>query len=160
MKKALVMLIAAISIVLTAQAQSPVRWRTTVKMTSETEGVVTIKALISDGWHLYGLQMPEGGPKPTSFDFSGSNGIKTDGEIRPSESPIEQVDPLFGKKLSWWDRNVAFTQNFILIDKKDARVKVSISYMSCNGESCTPPKSESVSAPIPEYNPSQLTHQK
>lgn len=160
MKRLIAILFAVIALAMTSEAQSPVRWRAFVKMTSPSEGIITLKAIISDGWHLYGMQMPESGPKPTSFDFSDSSGIKTSGEIEPSEAPIEKVDPLFGKKLSWWDHDVTFTQAFTLTDKKNARANISIRYMSCNGESCTPPKAESVSAPVPEYNPSQLTHHK
>lgn len=156
MKKIFTFLIVVMAIGMTMTAQSPVRWRTSVTMTSPTEGEITIKALISDGWHLYGLEMPQGGPKATRFDFSDSQGIEIEGKIQPSESPIEQMDPLFGKKLSWWDRNVTFTQRFTLKERKDARVKVSISYMSCNGGSCTPPRTESITTTIPEYNPSQL----
>ncbi|MDE5568972.1 MAG: protein-disulfide reductase DsbD N-terminal domain-containing protein [Muribaculaceae bacterium] len=160
MKKALFLLIALMTITFATEAQSPVRWRTSVRMTSPTEGEISIKALISEGWHLYALEMPAGGPKATSFDFSGSTGISLDGAIQPSESPITQMDPLFGKTLSWWDRNVTFTQRFTLKERKDARVKVSIYFMSCNGGTCTPPKTETITTIIPEYNPSELNHSK
>lgn len=160
MKKTLFIILTAILVSLSAAAQSPIRWRASVKMTSQTEGIITIKALISDGWHLYGFEMPTGGPKPTRFDFSNSDGIEIEGDIKPSESPIYQMDPLFGKRLSWWDRNVIFTQRFKLKNKKEgkeSRMNVSVSFMSCNGESCTPPKTESMSVVIPQYNPSQIT---
>lgn len=150
------MLIAAMAFTFAAQAQSPVRWRTSVKMISSAEGEISVKALISEGWHLYAFEMPDGGPKPTRFDFSGCVGIKLDGDIRPSESPITQMDPLFGKTLSWWDRNVTFTQRFTVDDRKDARVRVSITFMCCNGGTCTPPKTETITTIIPEYNPSEL----
>ena len=75
MKKIFTFLIVVMAIGMTMTAQSPVRWRTSVTMTSPTEGEITIKALISDGWHLYGLEMPQGGPKATRFDFSDSQGI-------------------------------------------------------------------------------------
>lgn len=157
MKKAVLMLFAIMAISFVSAAQSPVRWRTSVKMTSPTEGEISIKALISEGWHLYALEMPEGGPKPTRFDFSECTGIEIDGDIRPSVAPITQMDPLFGKNLSWWDKNVTFTQQFTLKDRKEARVKISISFMSCNGGTCTPPRTETISTTIPEYNPSDLT---
>ena len=57
-----------------AQTVQPVKWRISVKMTSKTEGVVTIRAIVGQGWHLYGLDIPKGGPKPTSFNFSKSEG--------------------------------------------------------------------------------------
>ncbi len=160
MKKALTLFLVFASIALISAAQSPVRWRTSVKMTSPTEGEITIKALITDGWHLYAFDMPEGGPKPTRFDFSDCVGIALEGSPKPSEAPIVQMDPLFGKNLSWWDRNVTFTQRFTLKNRKEARVKVSISFMSCNGGTCTPPRTETITTTIPEYNPSELHHPK
>ena len=38
--------------VASAQAPKHVTWRLTVKMTSATEGVMTLKAVIEPGWHL------------------------------------------------------------------------------------------------------------
>ena len=157
MKKALTMLFVLIIFAFAAEAQSSVRWRTSVKMTSQTEGEIVIKALISEGWHLYALEMPDGGPKPTHFDFSECVGINLDGDIHPSEAPASQMDPLFGKNLSWWAHNVTFKQRFTIKDRKNARVKVSISFMSCNGDTCTPPKTETITTTIPEYNPAELT---
>ena len=160
MKKALILLFAVFAVAFASVAQSPVRWRASVKMTSPTEGEITIKALISEGWHLYGFEMPDRGLKPTRFDFSDSVGIRLDGDVKPSEAPIVQMDPLFGKNLSWWDRNVTFTQQFTLKERKEARVRVAISFMSCNGGTCTPPKTETITTTIPEYNPSELNTNK
>lgn len=157
MKKYLLCLLAAVFMALGMAAQSPVRWRISIRMTSPTEGELDIKALISDGWHLYGFDMPDGGPKPTRFDFADCLGVQFNGDIRPSESPIVQYDPLFGKKLSWWDRNVIFSRPFTVSDRKDARIKVSVTFMSCNGGTCTPPRTETITTDIPQYNPSQLS---
>lgn len=156
MKKLLLLIFVALAFAFTSNAQSVVRWRTSVKMTSPSEGQIVIKALISEGWHLYAFDMPEGGPKATKIDFSDSRGITIDGEIRPSEAPVVKMDPLFGKNLSWWDRNVSFTQNFTVNDRNDSSIKVSITYMCCNGGSCTAPKTETMTASIPDYNPSEL----
>ena len=160
MKKALFLMLTFVVLAFAAEAQSPVRWRTSVRMSSPTEGEITIKALISEGWHLYGFDMPEGGPKSTRFDFSDCIGISLEGSIRPSEQPITQMDPLFGKKLSWWDRNVTFTQRFKVENSKDARIKIDIYFMSCNGGTCTPPRTETITTTIPAYNPSELNSRK
>lgn len=160
MKKALLLLMAIAAMAIASSAQSPVRWRASVNMTSPDEGEIVVKALIDDGWHLYGFDMPDGGPKPTRFDFSASTGIELNGEIRPSEKPIVRMDPLFGKNLSWWDRNVNFTQRFSVIDKENGVIRISITFMSCNGGTCTPPRTETISAPIPQYDPSRLTPRK
>lgn len=131
-------------------AQSPaVRWRTAVKMTSATEGTVTVRALVGQGWHLYGFDMPDGGPKPTVFDFSKSTGVEFVGDIAASSSPVEAVDPLFKTTLQWWDSNVAFTRKFKVTDPSAARIGLSIRYMACDGNRCMPPKTENISVAVP-----------
>ena len=62
------MLLAGIVSALAAQGDNPVRWRTIVKAGADGNGTVTFRALISPGWHLYGLELPEGGPKATNFE--------------------------------------------------------------------------------------------
>ncbi len=131
-------------------AQSPIRWRMIVKMTSPTEGTVTVKALLSDGWHLYGFDMPKGGPKPTTFDFSESTGIKLVGEPEPSVKPVMKDDKQFGEKLSQWESNVTFVQRFKLTGKGGV-VKLGIRYMGCNDATCMPPRTENFSTPEPEF---------
>lgn len=160
MKKLVSLILIVIAFAFAASAQTPVRWRTSISMTSPTEGVITCKALISTGWHLYGLEMPQGGPRATTFDFSGCRGVSIEGKVTPSTAPIEQMDPLFGKTLTWWDRNVSFSVPFKVTDRDEAAVKIVIGYMCCNGGSCTRPQSESVTIPIPEYNPNQLSTKK
>ena len=79
MKKYLIALVAVMAVVIGAAASQPVKWRTSVRMTSPTEGTVTVRAIIPEGFHLYGMSMPEGGPKATSLDFTGSRGITLTG---------------------------------------------------------------------------------
>lgn len=127
----------------------PIRWRTIINTTGENSGTVTFKALIAPGWHLYALDLPEGGPKPTTFDLSASEGVKFTGKIQPSRKPLKVEDAMFGMTLQWWDTNVEFTVPFKLEKgAKDPKIFCKIGYMTCDGESCRPPKTESITAPI------------
>ncbi len=47
-----------------------------VKATGPNQGTVTFRALIEKGWHLYGLELPKDGPKPTEFNLEGSKDIE------------------------------------------------------------------------------------
>lgn len=127
---------------------NPVRWRSFVKTAPDGTGSVTLKALIAPGWHLYDLDIPEGGPKATSFDFSDSKGVEFTGKIKPARSPLSVNDPLFGMTLSWWDANIKFTVPFKITDKSSATIDCKISFMSCDGNSCRPPKTERISIPV------------
>lgn len=126
-----------------ASAQNPIRWRVTTKMTSETEGVLTVHALVTEGWHLYGTTLPTGGPKPTTLDFAASKGIRFIDNFTPSAKPVEKEDAMFGIKLNYWTSNVTFTRKFKLTGKKtDALISGKITYMGCNDETCLPPRTE------------------
>ncbi len=147
-KKYTVLLIAVITAFMTMAQTPAIRWRTQVRMQNATEGTVTFRALIAEGWHLYGLTLPQGGPRPTQFDLSGSTGIEFTGPVRPERAPVSVDDPLFDMTLTWWDSNIAFTVPFRVTDAATARINAKITYMVCDGNSCMPPKTESIAAPV------------
>ena len=127
-----------------AMAQSPIKWRTSLKMTGNAEGTIMMKAIVTDGWHLYGTNLPKGGPKSTTFDFAQSSDIEFIGAPVPSEKPIEIYDKMFDLKLNWWAANVTFTQRFKVTGNSPA-IKGTITYMGCNDETCMPPRKEKIS---------------
>src|SRR5476651_2747933 len=55
-----------------AQIEAPVKWSYAAKKTSPTEAVVFLKATIESGWHIYSLNVKDGGPIKTSFTFTPS----------------------------------------------------------------------------------------
>ena len=126
-----------------AQTARPIRWRMTVKMTSETEGVATVRAVVEPGWHLYGTSVPEGGPKATRFTLTGSTGVEATGDIEPSVAAKTVQDPVFGMELTWWDSNVAFSLPF-KVTEPDASLSVTVNFMGCNDETCLPPSLETL----------------
>lgn len=144
MKRILLIFCAIIIAAVSLSAQNAIRWRMTVKMTSDTEGVVTLRALVADGWHLYGTSLPENGPKPTVFSFDGSTGVKFTGTLTPSRKPLTVDDKMFGMKLNWWDANVEFSRNFKLVKKEGAKIVADIDFMGCNDKTCLPPKKQTL----------------
>ena len=127
-------------------------WTSNVKMTSATEGEIIIKVSIADGWHLYGTNLPKGGPKPTAFDFSGSRGIKLTGVIKASASPTEKFDSMFNLKLSYWTGTVTFRQKFKVTNAANASVAGTVTYMGCNDNTCSPPAKYTFSKAVKKIN--------
>lgn len=127
---------------LNAQIVQPVQWSSQIQMTSDTEGYVEFNAAISKGWHMYALQLPEGGPRPTSFVFSEVSGVEFTDEITPSRAPIEKVDMIFHLRLGWWDADVSFRRNFKLTDTSGCKIEGYVEYQGCNDQSCIPPTKE------------------
>lgn len=66
-----------------AQMVTPVKWSVDSRMTSDTDGEILFSASIEERWHLYGLSLPDGGPKPTSVTYDRLDGVELVGELTP-----------------------------------------------------------------------------
>lgn len=145
-------IISAAAIALTAA--HPVKWRMTARLGADGAGVLTVKASIAPGWHLYSTTPVGGGPRPTVIDLSQSQGIKITGQLTPSAKPIEKLDANFGVKLGYWEGSVTFTAPFTLTAPREkASAKATVSYMACDDNTCAPPKKiEITSAVLPPKN--------
>ncbi|MBO4995035.1 MAG: hypothetical protein J6C78_03610 [Muribaculaceae bacterium] len=126
----------------------PITWSVNVKMTSEKEGVVIMKAHMLPGWHLYGFDLPEGGPKSTTIDLSASKGVKFIDAVTPDRKPIKLHDAMFDVDLTMWEGTIAFRRKFKVLDMSKAVIAGTINYMGCNDQTCLPPQSEKISKPI------------
>lgn len=137
-----------IGIATASDAIEPVRWRSFVQPSSDGSYTLTFRALIAPGWHLYALEMPEDGPKPTVFNLDNSTGVEFIGKLEPLRKPLKVFDPLFDMELSWWDSNIEFAIPFKVTDPATARIKAQIIFMTCDGNTCRPPKTENISIPV------------
>lgn len=151
MKKYIVLLVAVIAMAFSASAQEVVQWTHSVKMTSATEGVVTFTGVIDNGWHVYGLEIPDGGPKPTTFDFSKSTGVTMTGTVTAEPKPVSVFDKAFNMNLQWWANNVTFSQKFKVTDSASAKIIVTLRYMACNDANCMPPKRKTFEIDVPAF---------
>lgn len=73
------------------QIEEPIKWTQRVDMTSSDEGTMIFSASIDRGWHMYGLKLPDDGPRPTRFTFDKLEGVELVGDIVPSRAAHEQV---------------------------------------------------------------------
>lgn len=132
----------AFTCIATAQLQTPITWTTSLEMISEDEGEIKFDAEIEDGWHLYALTLPEGGPNPTKIIFDTLEGVELLGDVIPSVPATETVDMVFNLKLGWWASNVSLVQKFKAIDGANYKIAGKITFQGCNDESCIPPSKE------------------
>lgn len=145
MKRYLLAIIATLAVISGVHAQilKPVTWNSSVEMNDERNGRLIFKASIDEGWHLYGIDIPDGGPNPTTFTFDKVEGMTLNGDITPSRKPHEQVDMVFHLKLNWWEDKVDFYQDFTLNEPNGAYlVEASVRFQGCNDGSCIPPSTE------------------
>lgn len=123
-----------------AQIVTPVKWNKTIKMTDGKNGVLTFNATIDQGWHMYAMNIPDGGPVPLSVDWK-TQGVKLVGQLTPSKAPYKVHDKTFDMDLTWWTGNVSLSQKFT-VTGKEYQIGGTVRSMACNDETCTPPANE------------------
>ena len=121
-----------------AQIESPVKWAYGAKRISATEAVIFLRATIDDGWHIYSLNVKDGGPIKTSFTFPASKDYTLVGT--PSEpTPLSKYEPSFKMDVTYFEKTVTFQQKIKLKTTGATVVKGSLEYETCNDRKCLPP---------------------
>jgi DsbC/DsbD-like thiol-disulfide interchange protein len=148
MKKVLLLVIAlVITTGAFAQIEAPVKWSYAAKKLNGTEAVVFLKATIQKGWHIYAMNVKDGGPIKTSFTFSPSREYSLIG--KPSEpAPFTKYEKSFSMNVSYFENSVVFQQKIHLKSPKAAVVKGKLEYMTCNDMKCLPPEDLDFSIPL------------
>ncbi len=116
-----------------------VSWSHSVEDKSPTEKVIVFSATIKGDWHLYGTDLPSGGPTPTSLIVDKIAGAQLVGKLTASKKPIEKHDPNFDMMLRFYSGQVSFRQTLRITDPKAFAFSGAIRYMVCNDEQCLPP---------------------
>jgi DsbC/DsbD-like thiol-disulfide interchange protein len=148
MKKILILIaLMAAGISTYAQIESPVKWSYAAKRVSSTEAVVFLRATIQDGWHIYSLNVKDGGPIKTSFTFDPSKSYNPEGQ--PSEpTPITRYEKAFSMNVSYFEKTVTFQQKIKLKSADVSVIKGKLEYMTCNDQKCLPPEDLDFSIPL------------
>jgi hypothetical protein len=120
-----------------AQIETPVKWSYAAKKINPKEAVVSIKATINDGWHIYAQNMKDGGPVKTSFTFLPSKQYSLTGKTTEPQ-PISHFEKSFNMDVSYFEKMVIFQQK-IKLKAAQTIVKGSLAYMVCNDHKCLPP---------------------
>ena len=128
-----------------AQILTPVKWKITLDDSDSSVKTLLFSAKLEKGWHLYDMNLPDGGPIPTSFNFETLKGAKALGSPVPSKKATTVYDEQFEMNLSWYAQEVSFSQQIEVTDPKAFKVDGYVEYMACNDENCLPPEKESFS---------------
>lgn len=116
-----------------------VTWSRSVEDKSPTEKVLVFIATVKDPWHLYGTELPKGGPTPTHLLVDKIEGAELVGGLTSTQKPIEKYDPNFEMTLRFFSGKVTFRQKIRITDPKKFAFVGAIRYMACNDEQCLPP---------------------
>lgn len=133
-------MLALIALVAQAQILTPVKWK--IKLDDKggaPENEIVFTATADKGWHLYDMNLPEGGPVSTSFTFETLNGAELIGQPVPSVKPTTVYDEQFAMNLRWYPGTVSFTQKLKVTDPAKFKAEGEVEFMACNDETCLPP---------------------
>ena len=131
-------MLALIALVAQAQILTPVKWKIDDKGGAPEKEIV-FTATADKGWHLYDMNLPEGGPVSTSFTFETLNGAELIGQPVPSVKPTTVYDEQFAMNLRWYPGTVSFIQKLKVTDPAKFKVEGEVEFMACNDETCLPP---------------------
>lgn len=133
-------LLAIFTLMAQAQILTPVKWK--IKLDDKNgaaEKEITFTATADKGWHLYDMNLPEGGPISTSFTFETLTGAETIGQPTASATPATVFDEQFQMDLRWYAGSVTFTQKIKVTDAAKFKAEGAVEFMACNDETCLPP---------------------
>jgi thiol:disulfide interchange protein len=123
-----------------AQILEPVKWEFDHEKVNENEYNLLINATIDDNWYLYGLEIPDDGPIPTSFFIEESEFFELIGSTEETTTPEIKFDPFFEMDLPLFSNNAGFLQKIRILTDQEFTITGFVEYMSCDDERCLPPQ--------------------
>jgi thiol:disulfide interchange protein DsbD len=127
------------SILADAQVLEPVSW----SFTSESKGnnvyEVVMTATLDEGWHLYAMDLEEGGPVATSFTFEPVTGYTLAGKAFTVTKPEVKYDNSFDMNIGMHSGTAEFRQK-VTVSTYPAKITGYVTFMSCDDMQCLPPR--------------------
>jgi thiol:disulfide interchange protein DsbD len=122
-----------------SQPLNPVKWTFDTQIVSDNKIDLVFKASIDKGWHMYGLNMPDGGPYPVSFNYYDTACFEISGNPVAVIRPVVKYEEILGMKLEILEGNGLFKQRIKRLTGKEFFVSGFVEYMACDDKTCTPP---------------------
>lgn len=140
MKKVLLLLFSLFTFIagVSAQIQEPIRFKSELKTISTTDAEIRFTASIEKGWHVYSVNLPDGGPISATFNVEKIQGAKLNGKLTPISKEVSKFDKVFEMNLRFFEHSAVLVQK-IKITGPTFAVKGYLEYGACNDENCLPP---------------------
>jgi DsbC/DsbD-like thiol-disulfide interchange protein len=141
----LVAAMAAIASLSFAQVKDPVKWSFSSKKKDAITYEVRITATIDNGWHIYSQTTPDGGPIPTTIEFTKNPLLVVEGIPKEVGKLEQKHEALFGVDVKQYSNKVEFVQVVKLKGNAKTVVNGTVEFMVCNDRECLPPTKEKFS---------------
>jgi len=120
-------------------SQDIVSWTYDFEKTGENTGWLVMTAQMQENWVIYSQHTSDGGPLPTIFDIEESDDYTMANEVVEISEPIKLFSEMFEVDVIKFKDKAVFKKQLQNV-KKGAIIKGSVSFMTCDGEKCLPPK--------------------
>jgi len=144
-----------LAVTLQAQIFDPVTWDFGYEKKGDNQYDLVITATIEKGSHIYSMDIPAGGPIPTSIRFDTIPGYSLQGDTWEPVKPEELFDEAFGMKIKSFSDKAEFRQK-ITGNTASFTVTGEVNFMACNNVTCSPPKDVEFEIRISDIAVSQL----
>ena len=139
MKKSIFsILLLLFAVVVQAQIQEPVKFKSELKTSQAGEAEVVFTGTIDKGWHVYSTDLGDGGPISATFNVESISGAELVGKLKPVGKEVAAFDKLFEMKVRYFENTAQFVQKLKLTGG-EYKVEVFLEYGACNDENCLPP---------------------
>ena len=149
-RRLFLMLLCVVPMVAMAQTEQVVKWKHSVEDKGNGLYTVELKAEIGEGWHIYTID-PAKAFNPTTFEFTPSEGVTAEGDLRSLSKAHIEKDELLMMEIGQYDREAIFEQDFKA--ENGGEVKIKVSYQACNVGSCLSPTDEEFVVALGEVAP-------
>jgi thiol:disulfide interchange protein len=122
-----------------SQVYDPVKWNFSYVSTGAHQFELVFTATIEEHWHIYAMDLPDGGPIPTSFSYDTVPAFRLEGKTFEVTRPEEVMDEAFGFKIKTYSGKADFRQK-IEAAAPSFTVRGTVNFMACNNATCSPPK--------------------
>jgi thiol:disulfide interchange protein len=141
MQKVRFLLLPLSFLAISAQAQifDPVTWDFGYEDKGNNLYELVFTATIDKGSHIYSMDIPEGGPIPTSFRFDTIPGFSFVEKTFEVTEPEEIFDEAFEMNIKSFSGKAEFRQK-ITGSSPSFTITGAVNYMACNNVMCSPPK--------------------
>ena len=139
MKKSIFsILLLLFAVVVQAQIQEPVKFKSELKTLQAGEAEVVFTGTIDKGWHVYSTDLGDGGPISATFNVESISGAELVGKLKPVGKEVPAFDKLFEMKVRYFENTAQFVQKLKLTGG-EYKVEGFLEYGACNDENCLPP---------------------
>jgi Disulphide bond corrector protein DsbC len=142
------------ALVLAQSPQEVAKWSASLETPERVKpgggAVIKLSAEIRDGWHVYALSEPAGGPTPLKVTL-GDNVLARLSGSASGDAPTRKHDPSFDLDTNFYEHALTLRVPIALKNESGAGARiipVDVRFQSCTDRICLPPTTVRLNVPV------------